>query len=271
MPPPLTILTFHALDDARTVLSFSPALFERLVRALGAGGYRVMRLADAAAVLRSGGTLPERPLVITFDDGYRSVYQAAFPLLRALAMPATVFLAVGDAEEGSRCGAGDAKTRLPSMEGRPMLSWGEIREMQRGGISFGAHTLTHPDLTRLPPASVEREMAASKAVLEEMLGEPVAGFAYPFGRYDALSLQLARRHFACAVSDRLGFAGPGSDLHALPRVDAYYLRHARLVDLLGGPWFPGYIRACSVPRAARRGLLRLLKWYPGRDAQRLPC
>jgi peptidoglycan/xylan/chitin deacetylase (PgdA/CDA1 family) len=271
MSPALTILTFHALDDAHTVISFAPALFERLVGVVRAGGYRVMPLASAAESLRRGTALPERPLVITFDDGYRSVYQAAFPILRDNGMPATVFLAVGDPAEKSRRAAADPNTRLPSMEGRPMLSWGEIREMQRGGMSFGAHTLTHPDLTRLPPADIEREMVDSKGVLEETLGEPVAGFAYPFGRYDARSLQLARQHFACAVSDRLGLADPGSDIHALPRVDAYYLGRPRLVDLLTSPWFPGYIGARNIPRAARRRLQGLLKWRPGRDTQRSLC
>jgi peptidoglycan/xylan/chitin deacetylase (PgdA/CDA1 family) len=259
MSPALTILTFHTLDDARTVTSFSPVLFERLVRVLRAGGYQVLSLTDAAADLRRGVALPERSLVITFDDGYRSVYQVACPILREHAMRATVFLAVGDPEEVSWRGAGDPSARLPSMEGRPMLSWGEIREMQREGMDFGAHTLTHPDLTRLPPSCIEREMTTSKAVLEEILGGPVAGFAYPFGRYNARSLQLARQHFACAVSDRLGFAHPDSDIHALPRVDGYFLGHPRRLDLLANPWFPWYIRACSVPRVARRGMLRLLK------------
>jgi len=259
MSPALTILTFHALDDARTVISFAPALFERLVRVLSAGGYQVLSLADAAADLRRGETLPERSLVITFDDGYRSVYQVAFPILREQAIPATVFLTVGDPEEASWRGASDPSARLPPLEGRPMLSWGEIRTMQRGGMNFGAHTLTHPDLTRLPPSGIEREMVASKVALEEILGEPVAGFAYPFGRYDARSLQLARQHFAYAVSDRLGFAVPGSDIHALPRVDGYYLGHPRLVDLLARPWFSWYIRACNVPRVVRREMLRLLR------------
>jgi peptidoglycan/xylan/chitin deacetylase (PgdA/CDA1 family) len=259
MSPDLMILTFHALDDARTVTSFSPSLFERLVGVLQAGGYQVLSLTDAAAALRGGVALPERSLAITFDDGYRSVYQVAFPTLRDHDMPATVFLTVGDPEEEPWRGAGDSSARLPSMEGRPMLSWGEIREMQRGGLNFGGHTLTHPDLTRLSPSCIEREMVISKVVLEETLGAPVAGFAYPFGRYNARSLQLARQHFAYAVSDRLGFASSGSDIHALPRVDGYFMSHPRLLDLLVKPWFPWYIRACSVPRVARRRMVRLLR------------
>ena len=259
MAAALTILTLHALDGARSAISFTPAMFERLVGLLRRGEFRVMSLADAAADLRAGVPLPERSLAITFDDGYRSVYQVAFPILCQHGMPATVFLAVGDPEDASWPGPQDPQSRLPSLDGRSMLSWGEIREMQRNGMAFGAHTLTHPDLTRLPPSRIEAEMLGAKAILEEALGEPVAGFAYPFGRYNPRSLHLARQHFLYAVSDRLGFAGPGSDIHALPRVDAYYLRHRRLLDLLASPWFPHYIRACSIPRNARRAMPLHLK------------
>lgn len=265
MSSTLTILTFHSLDDARTGVSFSPALFERLVRVLGAGGYAVVSLPDAVKALRDGAGLPRRPLAITFDDGDRSVHQVAFPILRQLGWPATVFLKVGDPSDATRRGGGDPSARLPSWEGREMLSWGEIREMQGAGVNFGAHTLTHPDLTRLPTSDVEREMVVSKAVLGEALGESVTGFAYPFGRYDARSLHLARRHFAYAVSDRLAIASAGSDLHALPRVDRFFLSHPRLVDLLAEPWFPWYIRACNVPRTARRALRTLLRQVLGRD------
>jgi peptidoglycan/xylan/chitin deacetylase (PgdA/CDA1 family) len=259
MSPALTILTFHTLDDDGAVISFPPALFERLVCLLRAGGHPVLSLPEAAAALRGERPLPQRAMVITFDDGYRSVYDVAFPILRRHGTPATVFLAVGDPADGSWPGTSDPAARLPSMMGRPMLSWGEIRAMQQGGICFGAHTLTHPDLTALPPQRIKHEMVTSKAILEDALAGPVAGFAYPFGRLDARSQALARRHFACAVTDRLGFAGPGSDLHALPRVDSYYLRHPRLVDRLGMWWFGWYIRACSVPRNARRGVQRLVR------------
>lgn len=259
MPPALTILTFHTLADDGAVISFPPALFERLIAVLH-GGYQVLQLEDAAARLRSGTALPQRAVAITFDDGYRSVYDVAFPILRHHGMPATVFLAVGDPEEPGWPKPSDPAARLPSMMGRAMLSWGEIAAMQQGGIRFGAHTLTHPDLTTLPPERIEREMATCKAILEEALGVPAVSFAYPFGRSDARSRELARRHYACAVTDRLGFAGPGSDLHALPRLDGYYLRHARLVEAFGTAWFPWYIRACILPRSARRGVQRVMRW-----------
>ena len=248
----ITILTFHALDNASTVTSFAPALFERMARMLRASGLPAISLSDAVMGLRDEVALPERSVVITFDDGYCSAYEVAFPILREHGLPATVFLTVGSA-------AGDPGARLPSIEGRAMLSWGEIREMHRGGIDFGAHTLTHPDLTCLPASEIEREMVASRTVLEQVLGQAVTGFAYPFGRHDRRSHRLARKHFDCACSDRLGSAHRGSDLHALPRVDAYYLRRAWLVDSLATPWFPWYIRARAVPRRIRRGVLALLR------------
>jgi len=252
MSPALTILTFHTLDDDSAVISFPPALFERLIAVLRSG-YQVLPLEDAAARLRLGTALPERAVAITFDDGYRTVYDVAFPILRRHGMPATVFLTVGDPAEASWPGTSDP-ARLPTLMGRPMLSWGEIREMQQGGIRFGGHTLTHPDLTKLPAELVEREMATCKAILEDALQVPAVSFAYPFGRFDVRSRDLARRHYVCAVSDRLGFAGPGSDLHALPRLDGYYLRHARLVEGMGKAWFTWYIRACCLPRNVRRGV-----------------
>jgi peptidoglycan/xylan/chitin deacetylase (PgdA/CDA1 family) len=127
---------------------------------LDAHGYRTVRLVEAVARMREGKPFPTRTCVLTFDDGYQTVYAEAFPVLQRYAMSATVFLTVG---------AGDvlrSGERLPTFEGRPMLSWPEIREMQQAGLDFGAHTLTHPDLTRLPAEQVAIEMSASKAALK---------------------------------------------------------------------------------------------------------
>jgi peptidoglycan/xylan/chitin deacetylase (PgdA/CDA1 family) len=133
-----------------------------------------------------------------------------------------------------------------------MLSWPEIREMQRAGIGFGAHTLTHPDLTKLPEAQVEDEMRASKAMIEDRLGTAAACFAYPYGRYDERSYALARRLFTCACSDALGLVSPRSDPWALERVDTYYLRTERRFAVALTRWLPHYLRVLNVPRRLRR-------------------
>ena len=244
----LPILTFHTVEKGSEAICFPPQVFHRGLERLHASGYRSLSLFEVAGWLRQGGPPSAPALAITFDDGYQSVYDEAFPALQRYGLTATVFLTVGDAPV-PRPGQ-----RLPSLSGRTMLSWGEIREMRRAGITFGAHTLTHPDLTRLPADRVEAEIRGSKAAIEEALGEEIHCFAYPYGRYDAHSREIAQQLFDCACSDRLGLATAGSDPHALERVDAYYLRTDRLFGLVTTGLFPWYILARRLPRQIRRAL-----------------
>ena len=240
----LPVVTFHALDDRRDVCALPPPVFRRGVERLRARGYRTLALDDVADRVRRGLAFPDDALVVTFDDGYRSVYDEAFPILRDAGMTATVFLTVG--------AGGASEDRLPSLGGRSMLSWREIREMHQEGFAFGAHTLTHPDLTRLPAPEVEAEMRASKATIEDRLGTAVRCFAYPYGRHDARSRALAREHFTCACSDALGLVSGRSDPWALERVEAYYLRTDRRFATLPTRWLPHYLRVLDVPRRLRR-------------------
>jgi peptidoglycan/xylan/chitin deacetylase (PgdA/CDA1 family) len=247
----LPILTFHTLDDRPAVCALPPRVFRHGIARLRARGFEAIALEAVADRVRRGLDLPPTAVVITFDDGYRTVYDEAFPVLQDAGMTATVFLTVGP-----RTAPGD---RLPSLEGRPMLSWPEIREMQRAGFAFGAHTLTHPDLTRLAAPDVETEMRASKELLEDRLGTAVPCFAYPYGRYDARSHALARDLFSCACSDALGLVGGRSDPWALERVDTYYLRTDRRFDVVLKRWLPHYLRVLNVPR-------RLRRWFSVRRA-----
>ena len=141
-----------------------------------------------------------------------------------------------------------------------MLAWQEIRDMRRSGIDFGAHTRTHPDLTRLSLDQVETEICDSKTTIEDALDAEVACFAYPYGRYDRRSREIVRQHFACACSDKLGLIKAHSDLYTLERVDAYYMRTDRSFDLMLTRLFPLYIKTRSIPRRIRRAVL------PGRPA-----
>jgi peptidoglycan/xylan/chitin deacetylase (PgdA/CDA1 family) len=238
----LPILTFHAVDDRDSVISFPPELFARGMTLLHDHGYRTMSLMEATDHLRRGVRPPERSIVVTFDDGYRSVYEQAFPVLQRYGMTATVFLATGNRK----------RRRLPSMEGRSMLSWHEVKEMHKAGIAFGGHTLTHPDLTRLPEELLEAEIVGSKAAIENELGTAANTFAYPFGLYDARSRELVSRHFMCACSDRLGLLRSTSDRYAMERVDAYYLRSERQFRTMLSRWFPMYVQLRSMPRQLRR-------------------
>ena len=246
MAASLPVLTFHALDDRPSIISFPIELFRRAMARLFERGFRTLDLLEAVDRLQRGAPFPQRSLVITFDDGYRSVYEEAFPVLERYGMCATVFLTVG--EERKK----EPASRLPSLNGRSMLSWREIGEMRSAGIFLGAHSLSHIDLTQAPQDRVEAEMCQSKRIIEDALGTVVACFAYPYGRFDRQSVALARQHFAGACSDELGLVSPNSDPHTLERVDAYYLRSDRLFDLMTTRLFPLYLAARNIPRRIRR-------------------
>lgn len=243
----LPVLTFHSIDDRPSAISFSPKLFQRGMAKLHEKGYQTLSLMKTADCLRRGVPFPEHSLVITFDDGYQTVYDQAFPVLQRYGMSATVFLTVGAK------GATHSANRLPSLEARSMLAWYEIREMQRWGIEFGAHTLTHPDLTRLPLEQVELEICKSKKILEDALGTEILCFSYPHGRFNHQSYEIVRHHFDCACSVKLGLVTLSSELYTLERVDAYYyLRKIWLFDLMWTRLFPWYIRTRSIPLRIRR-------------------
>ena len=141
---------------------------------------------------------------------------------------------------------------MPPLSGSEMLSWGEIKVMRDAGIDFGAHTISHPDLTALDTAAIGYEITVSKEIIEDNLGVPVLSFAYPYGRYDERILEIAGHNFECACSDKLGLLTTKSRLYALERVDAYYLRGERLFDLMLTRSFPLYVLLRDIPRTIRR-------------------
>jgi peptidoglycan/xylan/chitin deacetylase (PgdA/CDA1 family) len=239
----LPVLMFHAIEDSGDTISFPPALFEQGIDQLHAHGYQALRLADVPA-----GRWPARAVALTFDDGYQSVFRTAFPVLRRRGFTATVFLTTG------AIGTSADPARPPHPGRRSMLSWPEIQEMRAAGFSFGAHTHTHPNLTRLPPGQSEREMVDSRRIIEDQLGEPVRLFAYPFGQYNRTVRDLARRHFELACSDRLGLVTGRSDPHALERVETFYFRSPRRWNLLRSAVLPWWLGALRLPRAIRRAV-----------------
>ena len=169
-------------------------------------------------------------------------------MLKKYDMSATVFLTIGR-NEGE-----DITGRLPSFLGRTMLSWDEIKEMQCYGIEMGAHTLSHPDLTRLPPDLLEKELSDAGNRIEAAINAPVRSFAYPYGRYNRHVREAVMSHFSCACTDRLGYMSLKSDPYALERIDAFYLRTHALCRLLTSRFFPWYIFLRKVPRNLRRAI-----------------
>ena len=247
MPPyRLPILTYHSLDTSRSVISTSPSSFRRQMQWLHQQGFQTLSLAEAAKLVRIGQPFRERTCVVTFDDGYETVYREAFPILQELGFTATVFLITG------YCGKQNSWPGHVSPVGeQSLLCWTQIEEMARHHIEFGSHTVTHPDLACLTHREAEREMQDSKQMIQERIGRGVEVFAYPYGRYAPWTVDLAREHFSGACSTILGKVTSEADSALLPRVDMYYLSSQWLIESLdtrGMDWYLGVRRAVRAVR-----------------------
>lgn len=169
--------------------------------------------------------------------------------MRQYGMTATVFLTVG------RTAGKRVNGRIPPLHGRAMLSWQEVCAMHAAGISFGAHTLTHPNLTRLSQDAMRAEIHDCKAVIEDELGAAVDSFAYPYGCWNAQVKQVVEECFEFGCTDELAMIDMTSDPYALPRIDGYFLRSKKLFDLMVTRVFPFYIKSCNFIRANRRAIV----------------
>lgn len=210
------ILTYHSVDRTGSAISTPPEFFEAQMAHLSRSGYRTISLSTFLQNMEGGNSrerLGEKRVVLTFDDGYRNNYTAAFPILREFGFTATFFLAVDYVGKMGRW------RRDPSIEEMPLFSWDEAREMEVAGMEFGAHTLTHADLTALSVKDAEREIAASRARIEDRLGRRVDGFCYPYGRFSSLIEAMVRDlGFAGACSVRYGIRNRHRDRYCLRRI-----------------------------------------------------
>jgi peptidoglycan/xylan/chitin deacetylase (PgdA/CDA1 family) len=240
VPFSIPILTFHAVDTGKPPLSFPPDVFRVGMFWLREQGFRAITVAEARRVFQSG-VKPTAPMVaISFDDGYRSVFEEALPVLRDLGFGATVF--VNDAEQAHQ---------LTPMEGRERMTWKQIERLRDAGFEIGAHSLTHPDLPRIEKSRMEAEIVGSRLGIESKLGVKVTSFAYPFGRWNATARSIASRHFECACTARLAIATTDSDPFTLPRIESHYFRNMHTFRLLGSPLLPAYLAARRIPRSLR--------------------
>lgn len=221
------ILTYHSIDEGGSVVSTSPQTFCGQMRFLSESSFKVVSLGEVATAVRERRALPPNAVAITFDDGYRSVYTEAFPVLDRYGFTATVFLVT------DYCGRdNDWPGQWPGIKRAPLLAWAEIEEMNRAGIDFGSHTATHPDLTRIPLERAEHEIRLSKAAIDDRLGRPATSFAYPYGRHTARIREMVSHEYHSACSTTLGKTRHDSDPHQLSRVDMFYFSNPALFGSL---------------------------------------
>lgn len=241
---------YHALDEARSVIAVSPDLFARQMSWLHQHQYQAISLGQFLAE-RQSVPAPARSVVITFDDGFESVYRFAFPVLAQYNFSATVFL-VSD-----YCGQTNHWPGQPAMvPSYPLLNWDQIRVMDQAGIEFGGHTATHPWLDQLPEAALEREIVQSKSIIENQLGHAIHTFCYPYGRFTPVVKKIVGQHYQAACTTRLGLASQNDDVLALPRIEALYINQPFLFEGLFSTWFPAYLGGRRLARSVGRRLYR---------------
>ena len=250
-PERLPILAYHALDEAGSVLSVPPRVFREHMRFLRDSGARTLNVQEIRGGLRQGA-FPTRSVVLTFDDGFRSVYEHAFPILQEYGFHAIVFLVT------DYMGKENSWPSQPrGIPRQPLLTWSQVEEMSAAGVAMGAHSRSHPDLTTLSRRDAEGEIASSRRMIEDRVGSAVEVFAYPYGAYNQTVRELAAGHFSVGCSAILGFAEPESDPFALERLDAYYLRAPALFRRLFSADMGAYIRLRRGARDLRKRLLGL--------------
>jgi peptidoglycan/xylan/chitin deacetylase (PgdA/CDA1 family) len=160
-----------------------PDLFEEQMRYLRVSGFYTVDLETWRAAMERRRQLRGRPVLITFDDGYRDFAENAWPVLARHGFTATVFLVAGLLGRASSWDAGFGETA-------PLLSREEILDLQAEGAEFGSHTVTHAPLTALSAEGIVTEAARSREMLEEALGRRVRAMAYPYGDHDPVVRHL---------------------------------------------------------------------------------
>jgi peptidoglycan/xylan/chitin deacetylase (PgdA/CDA1 family) len=202
---PVPILMYHVISSPPASAPYPDLYVPRASLAaqiawLARHGYHAVTLQDVFDSWRGARTLPQKPIVLSFDDGYLSQLRNAMPLLRARHWPGVLNL--------------EFRNLLPVWGIRPP----GIRKLIRAGWEIDAHTLTHPDLTTLGPTQLHEEVAGSREAIRKKFHVPVNFFCYPAGRYDDTVIAAVQAAgYLGATTTRYGLAQP-NELYTLARI-----------------------------------------------------
>lgn len=210
---PVPILMYHSIaaapNDATRELSVGPEAFAEQMALLGDQGFTPVDTAALAAGWRSGGPLPKRPVLITFDDGYEGVHRHALPTLAKHGFASTLFVSTGWIKGAYDTGGGlDA-----------MLSWAQVRELAAEQVEIGGHSHTHPQLDQLTDDALRFEVLRCQEIIADELGARPVSFAYPYGYSSRRVRHMVREAgFAQSLAVGNGLAHRRQGPYALQRV-----------------------------------------------------
>lgn len=258
IPGSATVLIYHHFGDARyPTTNVDMAAFRQQLAYLAAERYHVIPLAELVASLRAKKPLPEKTVVITIDDGYRTVYTSAWPLLKHYGFPFTVFLYAEGLERGYA----------------NYMTWAQVKEMQAAGVDFQDHSYFHHRLANRPAnmdengwrAWIRDDLTRSRSVLTARLGHPPRFFAIPYGQYNTLVLDEAKKlGYESILTQDGGAVGSETDPLLLPREPILGKEWATM------PHFKEVLGRVDLPLAGLEpGLAPLVNRAPARIAARI--
>jgi len=198
------IVTYHKIEtDSHPdhLLIVTTEHFEQLMSFLKEKKYNVISLDELVTSIRNKKSLPRNSVVLTFDDGSVDNYENAFPILKKYGFPATIFI-------------------TPRLIGRKgYLSWDQIKEMDKAGIVFGSHTLSHVYLPGVSRGKQKQEVYVSKKIIERRLGHSINHFCYPKGGFtDEIKGFVRQAGYQSASTTNRGYDRYNRDVYELKRI-----------------------------------------------------
>lgn len=204
----IPVLYYHSVDpsEANEVIISPDKLREQLTY-IKDSGYTTLTMSEVYDYILNNKPIPQKSILITFDDGYMDNYINAFPILKELDMKATIFVIANGIDDGY------------------YMSREQLKEMSDYGIDIESHTFSHGHLDTMSYDEQLQELKSSKEILEGITGKTVLSIAYPFGDYNEDSINAAREagYYLCFTTNR-GFADRDDNPLSLDRiyVSSYY-------------------------------------------------
>lgn len=204
----IPVLYYHSVNDVvDNEVTISPSLLKKELEYIKAQGYTTLSIKEVENYILNNQPIPEKSILITFDDGYMDNYYNAYPILKELNMKATIFCITSE------------------LDGSYYLSEDAIKEMSKNNIDIESHTVNHLHLNTLTYDEQLRELTESKAKLENITGNKITSIAFPFGDYNEDSIKAAKNSgYSIAFTTNKGFANRDNNPLELDRiyVSSYY-------------------------------------------------
>ena len=199
------VLNYHMVNSMFISLAIEPEDFDWQMKYLVDHGYHSISIDELYAFMEGQGSLPDRPVLITFDDGYVDNYTNAYPILKKYNLKATIFIVTGFVSKR-----------------KGYLTWDQLREMEKNGVMAQSHTVTHAPLPELPDDRIREELVESKRQAEAELGHPVEFIAYPTGVHDLHIVGIAKdAGYKGGFTVKYGNVDRSSNVYAMERVPIF--------------------------------------------------